>query len=396
MSHDEDSSSFFGGFDPLKAVQSTGTGLFAETPILVGLALGLYLVHCRSRACSTGMFDVVESGATGMFDVVGSGATGMFDVMGSVAGGVGSLVPDVPELPTMSRVRRAGDGVMSAAAEAAESAARAATQAAEEAAGPSAGTPVEAAPAEAVAAAASSSSSSSSYPNEEANEEAMEEAERREKAAAPPPPARPAPRAGLTTAEVEAAEFKFTECAQALGTAGLSKTAFKMLVKQIVAEDPRAKPPAPKDLDAAFGIADADHNGTVDLGEFVTLVGLVKAGGVRGIGGGGFFGGSRTVVKKRASFREELTYAREEAAQLTHRCHGEDEALPAPPGVGGGGGADDGAEYGSHTMAQLQLQTRHSQDDGLAGSSVSKVKALASPPQLADVQETDEAEAGVL
>ena len=196
---------------------------------------------------------------------------------------------------------------------------------------------------------------------------------------------------------------KFVECAEALGATELSKPAFKMLVsraysaawhtplttprqpkgplaaalclapghrrcqrhlslpmlpmplstfltpavaaaatfqvKQIIAEDPRAKTPSPADLDQAFLLADEDRNGAIDLDEFVNLVGLIKQGHVVGVSGGLFFSG----VSRKASFREQLQMARDEAS-AKKRLSALEVAIPVTVEEGAGDSDGDEAE----------------------------------------------------
>ena len=63
------------------------------------------------------------------------------------------------------------------------------------------------------------------------------------------------------------------------GIAALKKYAFMTLVKKLMQEDqPDVPLPPPKDLLAAFEVADADKSGSVDEEEFIKLYTLVKAG----------------------------------------------------------------------------------------------------------------------
>jgi hypothetical protein len=158
---------------------------------------------------------------------------------------------------------------------------------------------------------------------------------------------------GLSAAEIATASERFAECCEALGTDSLSRPAFKMLVKQIVAEDDGVKPPKPKDLDAAFAMADANRSGSLDHEQWVVLVGLVKAGSIGGIAGKGFltarkarrasvkFGSELEVARAEVEAELSLAYAQRQtnnragAGSSGHRQHGEGDALPSPPPADG-------------------------------------------------------------
>jgi len=299
-----------------------------------------HLLYCTAWSQITGMFDVVGSGATGMFDAVGSGATGMFDVMDSMT----SFVPGVDKL------RGSLDGfgtdmwTNSDAADGAELPTDA----------PAEGQLSEQPPEQPDPAASSTKGASKLFNTGDVPESGWEAslslpstvaAATVEVSQAPrrvgPQRRQSFSKTGLSVAEIDTASERFVECCEALGVEQLTRPAFKMLVKQIIAEDSVAKPPKPKDLDAAFLIADTDRTGTIDHDEFVVLVGLVKEGAVHGIGGSGFFK-QRKARRSSVKFETELEAARAEAEAAAalehmnrggrggHTMHGEEQTLPVP------------------------------------------------------------------
>ena len=112
----------------------------------------------------------------------------------------------------------------------------------------------------------------------------------------------------LTPKEIERAEKIFK--ARAKDSNGeVSKEEFKALIKQLIASgnksaDKPAQVPKDKDLNAAFTQADTDKSGMVDLKEFMQLYRDVKAGKVKGLGGGmisGLASGLTNMRKKKDS-----------------------------------------------------------------------------------------------
>ena len=84
--------------------------------------------------------------------------------------------------------------------------------------------------------------------------------------------------------EVEALREAFRAACPESSPDALSKEDFVSLVLRLMKESGEIELPSDKDLFAAFIMADADKNGSIDEVEFVNLYTLVKAGEVHGLG----------------------------------------------------------------------------------------------------------------
>jgi Ca2+-binding EF-hand superfamily protein len=89
------------------------------------------------------------------------------------------------------------------------------------------------------------------------------------------------------------------------------KTVVKKLSLHMTQDKKESAVPEPKDLDAAFTVADEDRSGGVDEEEFVNMMRVIKAGGVGGLGNGKLYSASS---EKASKFKEALKKSETTAA----------------------------------------------------------------------------------
>jgi hypothetical protein len=129
--------------------------------------------------------------------------------------------------------------------------------------------------------------------------------------------------AAATSEEVEQLRAQFDAAAAEAGTVELGKAAFLALSRKVLAaawalppgeggaqrSAVEASGPSRQDLDAAFTVADADHNGGVDRQEFVAFVQLAKAGKVAGLSSDAWY--NPGAWGKKAEYKKQLAAATE-------------------------------------------------------------------------------------
>ena len=89
-------------------------------------------------------------------------------------------------------------------------------------------------------------------------------------------------RANVVKKFMEAAKVSKTR--DKAGNPTLNKSAFKVLVKNIISRSGFKAPPKPSDLNTAFDEADTDKSGTVSAAKFICYIGACKSKHAKGLG----------------------------------------------------------------------------------------------------------------